>query len=167
MALVKEHHSHSFEETLMINEILNLVNKHEEWRGKQCLNLIPSENVMSPPAHKLLSSDFAHRYTTWDKFYAGTRYTDEIEHYGEKLAKELFKAETADLRPLSGHIADLIILANFKTTRHTNVNVSTRRRMPWNMGRRLSWALQTQSRSIPPFLARFFQFPLLGFCLCI
>jgi glycine hydroxymethyltransferase len=28
------------------------------------------------------------------------------------LAKDLFKAETADLRPLSGHVADLIVLAN-------------------------------------------------------
>ncbi len=42
----------------------------------------------------------------------GTHFTDEIEQYGEKLAKDVFKAETADLRPLSGHIADLIILAN-------------------------------------------------------
>jgi len=42
----------------------------------------------------------------------GTRFTDEIEQYGEKLAKEVFKAETADLRPLSGHIADTIVLAN-------------------------------------------------------
>jgi glycine hydroxymethyltransferase len=97
----------------MINEILNLVNKHEEWRGKQCLNLIPSENVMSPSVRRLLSSDLAHRYTARDKFYMGTRFTDEIEQYGEKIAKEVFKAETADLRPLSGHIADLIILANF------------------------------------------------------
>lgn len=97
----------------MINEILNLVNKHEEWRGKQCLNLIPSENVMSPAVRGLLASDLAHRYTARDRFYMGTRFTDEIEQYGEKIAKELFKAEIADLRPLSGHIADLTVLANF------------------------------------------------------
>lgn len=42
----------------------------------------------------------------------GTHFTDEIEHQGEKIARQLFKAETADLRPLSGHIADLIVLAN-------------------------------------------------------
>lgn len=96
----------------MINVILNLVNKHEEWRTKQALNLIPSENVMSPAVRNLLSSDLAHRYTARDKFYMGTRYTDELEQYGEQLAREVFKAETADLRPLSGHIADLIVLAN-------------------------------------------------------
>jgi glycine hydroxymethyltransferase len=97
----------------MIKDILGLVKQHQEWREKQCLNLIPSENVMSPTARQLLSSDLAHRYTARDGFYMGTRFTDEIEQYGEKLAKELFKAETADLRPLSGHIADTIVLANF------------------------------------------------------
>lgn len=96
----------------MIGEILSLVRNHEKWRAKQCLNLIPSENVMSPSARVMLSSDLAHRYTARDRFYMGTRFTDEIEQYGEKLAKQLFKAETADLRPLSGHIADLIVLAN-------------------------------------------------------
>jgi glycine hydroxymethyltransferase len=77
------------------------------------LNLIPSENVMSPVARQLLSSDLVHRYTSRDGFYMGTRFMDEIEQYGEKLARELFRAETADLRPLSGHIADMIVLANF------------------------------------------------------
>jgi glycine hydroxymethyltransferase len=97
----------------MIEEILGLVKKHEEWRGKQCLNLIPSENVMSPTVRALLLSDLGNRYTARARFYMGTKFTDEIEEYGEKLAKEVFKAETADLRPLSGHIADLIFIANF------------------------------------------------------
>ncbi|MEM4704335.1 MAG: hypothetical protein QXJ02_04630, partial [Candidatus Bathyarchaeia archaeon] len=96
----------------MIDEVLDLVKEHEEWRGKQCLNLIPSENIMSPSARSLLSSELTHRYTARDRFYMGTRFTDEIEQYGEKLARQLFKAETADLRPLSGHITDLIVLAN-------------------------------------------------------
>ncbi len=96
----------------MINEILNLVKNHEEWRGKECLNLIPSENVMSPATRNLLASDFAHRYTARDRFYMGTKFTDEMEQYGERLASDLFKSETADLRPLSGHIADLIVFSN-------------------------------------------------------
>jgi len=97
----------------MIDEILSLVQKNEQWRGKECLNLIPSENAMSPAVKNLLSSDLGNRYTARDRFYMGTKFIDEIEQYGEKLAKELFKAETADLRPLSGHIADLIFLASF------------------------------------------------------
>lgn len=96
----------------MIDEIISLVRKHEEWREKQCINLIPSENIMSPSVRSLLSSELAHRYTARDRFYMGTQFIDEIEQYGEKVARELFKAQTADLRPLSGHIADLIVLAN-------------------------------------------------------
>ena len=98
---------------VMIEDILSLVRKHDEWRGNKCLNLIPSENVMSPTVRRLLSSDLGHRYTARYRFYMGTKFIDEIEQYGERIAKELFKAETADLRPLSGHIADLIFLANF------------------------------------------------------
>jgi len=89
----------------MIGEILSLVEKHAEWRGKQCVNLIPSENVMSPSVRGLLASDLAHRYTATQRFYMGTRFIDEIEQCGEEIAKEVFRAETADLRPLSGHIA--------------------------------------------------------------
>jgi len=97
----------------MIDEILSLVQMHQQWRGTQCLNLIPSENIMSPAVRELLSSDFGNRYTARDRFYMGTRFTDEIEQYGEKIARDVFRAETADLRPLSGHIADLIFLGSF------------------------------------------------------
>lgn len=97
----------------MINEILNLVKAHEQWRGKECLNLIPSENVMSPAVRSLLSSELGHRYTARDRFYMGTTFLDEIEHRGEELAKDVFEAETADLRPLSGHVADMIFIASF------------------------------------------------------
>ena len=97
----------------MIEEILSLVGKHEDWRVKDCLNLIPSENVMSPAVRSLLSSDLGHRYTSTDRFYMGTKFTDEIELFGEKLAKEVFEAETADLRSLSGHIANWIFLSTF------------------------------------------------------
>jgi len=97
----------------MIDEILSLVEKHEQWRGKECLNLIPSENVMSLAVRSFLASELGHRYTARDRFYMGTWFMDEIEQCGEKLAKEVFGAETADLRPLSGHIADMIFLASF------------------------------------------------------
>ena len=108
----------------MIDEILSLVEKHEKWRGKQCLNLIPSENVMSPAVRGLLSSELGHRYTARDHFYMGTHFTDEIEQYGEELAKKVFRAETADLRPLSGHIADLIFLASYTKPNDTLMCVS-------------------------------------------
>lgn len=97
----------------MIEKILSLVGKHEEWRGQRCINLIPSENVTSPQVRSLLSSDLTHRYTSPDRFYMGTRFVDEIEALGEEIAKDLFGAEIADMSPLSGHVADLIFTSSF------------------------------------------------------
>jgi len=108
----------------MIDKIISLLGKHELWRGKNSINLIPSENITSPMVRSLLSSDLGHRYTSPDRFYMGTHFTDEIEQHGEELAKRVFDVDTADLRPLSGHIADLIILASFTKPNDTIVSVS-------------------------------------------
>ncbi|MHA1604441.1 MAG: hypothetical protein ACTSWF_07310, partial [Candidatus Freyarchaeota archaeon] len=75
---------------------------------------IPSENVMSPRAREVLRSDLGHRYTSPDRFYAGTKYIDQILERGEKLAREVFGCKFADLRPLSGHVADLSLLMAFR-----------------------------------------------------
>jgi len=108
----------------MIDELLDLTRKHEQWRKEECINLIPSENVMSHAVRALLSSELGHRYTSRDKFYMGTRFIDEIEQLGEELAKEVFRADTADLRPLSGHIADMIFLGSFANPNDTILCVS-------------------------------------------
>ncbi len=108
----------------MIDEIITLVKKHEQLRLKETINLIPSENVTSPAVRALLSSDFGHRYTSPDKFYMGTRFTDKIQQYGEQLAKDVFRCDTADLRPLSGHIADLVFLACFTKPKDKAICVS-------------------------------------------
>ena len=52
-----------------------------------------------------------HRYTAWDGFYKGTRFIDELEALGEKIACEVFGSDWASLRPLSGHIADMIMVS--------------------------------------------------------
>jgi glycine hydroxymethyltransferase len=52
-----------------------------------------------------------HRYRADDHFYRGSKYMDELESYGEELASELFDSDWASLRPLSGHIADMIVVS--------------------------------------------------------
>ena len=52
-----------------------------------------------------------HRYTADDNFYKGSRFMDELETLGEKLACEVFGADWASLRPLSGHSADMILVS--------------------------------------------------------
>lgn len=87
-----------------------LLRQHEVWRLTRCLNLIPSENMSSPAVRGMLSCDLANRYTSHEGFYVGTKYTDQIQAETETLAKEVFGAKYADVRPLSGHSADMIAL---------------------------------------------------------
>jgi len=98
---------------MSMEQVFDLVKKHERWRQDECLNLIPSENITSPAVRQLMMSDMGHRYTSQDRFYAGTRYIDDMEMLGETLAREVFKAETANLRPTSGHMSDIILLSTF------------------------------------------------------
>ncbi len=87
------------------------MDKHQRWRGEECLNLIPSENVTSNTVRQLLTGDMGHRYRADDRFYRGSRFLDELEDYGEKLACEVFGGDWASLRPLSGHMADMIAVS--------------------------------------------------------
>lgn len=70
-----------------------------------------SENFTSPAVREMLSCDLTNRYTAPDKFYMGSKYTDQIQTETENLARQLFGAKYADVRPLSGHSADMILLS--------------------------------------------------------
>src|SRR5712692_9691689 len=88
--------------TSYASQIRRIVDRHQKWRGEECLNLIPSENVTSHTVRQLLTGDMGHRYTATDGFYKGTRFIDELEDLGEKLASEVFGSDWASIRPLSG-----------------------------------------------------------------
>jgi glycine hydroxymethyltransferase len=81
-----------------------------EWRLENCLNLLASENFSSPTVREMLSTDLSNRYTAPEKFYMGTKYIDQIQTETEELAKQVFGAKYADVRPLSGHSTDMILL---------------------------------------------------------
>ena len=101
-------------------DIASLVDRHERWRADSCLNLQPSENRLSPQVLRALGSDLAARYTlpwtgeihgaTVTNAYGGTKYLDEIEGIGEDLARTLFDARHASVKPLSGHLAAMLML---------------------------------------------------------
>jgi glycine hydroxymethyltransferase len=93
-----------------VEKLARTVRLHEEWRTKECLNLIPSENRSSPLVRLMLTTDFGNRYSAPDKFYRGTRYSDELTVLGEEVARKVFNARYADVRPLSGHTADMAVL---------------------------------------------------------
>jgi len=95
---------------------------HDDWRLRKCINLIPSENVMSEPVRRMLSSDLASRYSLpidtevhgvlVENAYRGTVYSEEIAAEANKLAAETFGARHALLDPLSGHTAAMLMLVS-------------------------------------------------------
>jgi glycine hydroxymethyltransferase len=95
--------------------IFQLIEDHHEWM-KNTINLIASENVASHAVKEALICDFGDRYAEgWpgERVYAGTKYIDQVEILTAKLARELFDAEFADVRPISGVVANLMIYTAF------------------------------------------------------
>jgi glycine hydroxymethyltransferase len=92
-------------------KIVSLVRQHEKWFSES-LPLVASENVASRTVRQVLSSDLGHRYAEgWpgERVYAGCKFIDQIELQAIGLAKTLFKAEFADVRPVSGACANLAV----------------------------------------------------------
>ena len=95
--------------------VFQLLREHHDFFSR-CIPLIASENVTSPAVREALISDFGHRYAEgWpgERVYAGCRYIDEVEIIAIELAKEIFRAEFVDVRPISGVCANLVMYTAF------------------------------------------------------
>lgn len=96
-------------------KMLGLLAEHEAWRAN-CINLIASENALSPSVRAVLNSDLIQRYADYTgrdlgaRRYRGNQYTVQIETAANDLAKDLFDAQYVELRPLAGHIAGASVL---------------------------------------------------------
>ncbi|MBD3188160.1 serine hydroxymethyltransferase [Candidatus Bathyarchaeota archaeon] len=91
-------------------DIIEIVRKQEEWRAKSTLNLIASENVLSPIARSLIDSDFNHRYAEGDighREYQGAQFIDELETIVVRLSKELFESAHVEHRAISGALSNM------------------------------------------------------------
>ena len=101
-----------------MKKILSLLKKHNQWR-KNCINLIASENVMSPFCEKLYFSDLMHRYAEglpFKRYYQGLKYVDQIESLTEDAFKKHFKVNFVDLRPISGTLANMAVFSALTKT---------------------------------------------------
>jgi len=97
-----------------MKQIIDLVNEHNNWR-KNCINLIASENTMSPICEKLYTSDLMHRYAEglpFKRYYKGLKYVDEIEDLTEKEFKKHFNVNFVDIRPTSGTLANYSVFSS-------------------------------------------------------
>jgi glycine hydroxymethyltransferase len=98
-----------------LRKIKEIVKNQNRWRS-ECLNLIASENVLSPLAEKFLISDFVGRYNEhgikngeFEEYYQGVKFSSQIEKVCIQIFSRRFKTPYVDVRPISGAIANLAV----------------------------------------------------------
>lgn len=77
----------------------------EEKRQREGLELIPSENYVSRDVLNAMGSVFTNKYSEGyphRRYYGGQEFTDVVEELAIDRAKQLFKADHANVQPHSG-----------------------------------------------------------------
>ncbi|MFM1654103.1 serine hydroxymethyltransferase [Brevibacillus sp. B_LB10_24] len=101
---------------LMQQEVINAVNRNALWRGEECLNLLAPEAPTSPTVRRLLSAEVGIRAAEGNigpeqRWFAGTRYIDEIEALCVELLKKVFRTNYADHRLVASMIGNMTVYA--------------------------------------------------------
>ncbi|MEZ7974872.1 MAG: glycine hydroxymethyltransferase, partial [SAR324 cluster bacterium] len=100
-----------------ISDVLEIVSTQNQWRCKEAINLIASENVQSDAVKQIEVNDFMGRYAEGhpntsqgdNRYYEGTRYIDQIESMATSEIIKLAKCLQADVRPVSGNAANTAV----------------------------------------------------------
>jgi glycine hydroxymethyltransferase len=77
----------------------------EEVRQQEVIELIPSENYVSDDVLAALGSVFTNKYAEGypgRRYYGGQKFTDQLEQLAIDRAKQLFRADHANVQPHSG-----------------------------------------------------------------
>jgi len=86
--------------------------KNEENRQKYTIELIASENFVSPEVLEAQGSVLTNKYAEGypgKKYYGGCEYIDVVENLAIERAKKIFKAEHANVQPHSGSQANMAV----------------------------------------------------------
>ena len=120
----------------LVLDLLEASKKHEQYRGKECINMIASEGIKSPAVNQMLdlSHDLDARYAEGEndmqghvkkRYYQGQKYISEIENYATDIMKSLFKSDWADIRLVSGTHANLATFKGLSLASKNNKMVVT------------------------------------------
>lgn len=93
------------------NEIFNIIEK-ENQRQHKGMELIASENFVSPQVMKAMGSCLTNKYAEGypgHRYYGGCQCVDESENIAIERIKKLFGAEYADVQPHSGAQANMAV----------------------------------------------------------
>ena len=91
---------------------IHLATLHEELRQLHGMELIASENYVSPAVLEAMSSVFTNKYSEGypgKRYYGGQENVDVVEQLAIDRAKQLFGANFANVQPLSGSPANLAV----------------------------------------------------------
>ncbi len=86
--------------------------RKEMLRQKEGIEMIPSENYVSAAVLEALGTVFTNKYSEGypgKRYYGGQENTDVIEQLAIDRAKQLFKADYANVQPLSGAPANVAV----------------------------------------------------------
>jgi len=98
------HASHFSQLQAFDSDIADLLNQEED-RQARGIELIPSENYTYPEVLATNASLLTNKYSEGypgRRYYGGQEFTDKIEVIAIERAKHLFRAEHANVQPLSG-----------------------------------------------------------------
>ena len=93
------------------NFVADLI-KLEETRQREGLELIPSENYVSRDVLTALGSVFTNKYSEGypgKRYYGGQDNTDKVEQLAIDRAKQIFRADHANVQPHSGAPANIAV----------------------------------------------------------
>jgi glycine hydroxymethyltransferase len=92
--------------------ILEVVETQQAWVDDRCLNLNAATNLPNPQASRVLASTLGSRPSLGhpgDKYETGLGPSEELEVLAAELCREVFHAEFAEIRMLSGAMANLAV----------------------------------------------------------
>jgi glycine hydroxymethyltransferase len=98
----------------MALEVIEAVRRNEEWRGKQCVNLLAPEAPTTPMVRALLSSEIGTRAAEGNigavnRWFAGTKHIDEVEALCVELLKKAFRCNYADHRLMGSMLGNMAV----------------------------------------------------------
>lgn len=96
-------------------------------RQREKLELIASENIVSPAVMAAMGSVLTNKYAEGypgKRYYGGCEYVDIVENIAIERAKKLFGAQYANVQPHSGSQANLAVYAAFLNPGDTVLGMS-------------------------------------------
>ena len=111
LILMKPYLAHLNKTDSMVADLI----RKETTRQQETLDLIPSENIVSPSVLEALGSSFTNKYSEGypgKRYYAGNEIADKVEVLAQERARKVFrlgKEWSVNVQPLSGSPANLAV----------------------------------------------------------